>query len=286
MSRLHEIKSRIAGVGSTRQITRAMYLISASKSQKAKQQLEVARPYFHSVSETLSEILAVSGMLDTYYLDDRMGRNSQSGIVLVMGADKGMAGGYNQNIVKLLRECADKEHDEILVAGILGRATIAREGFRVDPDFRHPVMNPSVYRAMEIADLLVNRYIAGGVRDIRVIYTNMISPIKQEPVCQKILPLEPGEFVHSERLSDNVVRYEPGPREVFDHLVPHYVKGIIYGALVEAFSSEQHARMIAMDNATKSAEDMIGRLSLRYNRARQAEITQEISEIVAGIPAE
>jgi F-type H+-transporting ATPase subunit gamma len=294
MSRLHEIRSHIAGVTSTKKITRAMYLISASKSQKARAQLEKTLPYFNLVLHTLSEILSFAGKIDTPYIGENAAAKGKGNLYLVLGGDKGMAGGYNHNLINLLHEHVDKASATMLVAGILGRGLVERSGYKVDLSFRCPVMNPTLYRAGEVADLLIEKYNSQEYREIYIVYTEMITPLKQEPVIARLLPLHPEEFHKTaDELHGHLafspydsIMYEPSAHDVFDHLVPHYLKGIIYAAFVEAFTSEQQARMYAMDNATKSATDMIGRLSLVHNRARQAVITQEISEIVGGIPTE
>lgn len=294
MSRLHEIQSRIGSITSTKKITRAMYLISASKSQKAKAQLEATKPYFKQVADTLSEILAFTDKIDTPYIGGNIASEGKGNLYVVLSGDKGMAGGYNHNIINLLNEHADKETSTILVAGILGRSQIARAGFNVDRSFGYPVMNPNVYRAREIAELVIEKFLSREYREVYIIYTAMVTPLKQEPVIARLLPLHPEDFrepaseirAATQYVPYDAIKYEPSARHVFDHLVPHYLKGIIYVSFVEAFTSEQHARMYAMDNATKSADDMIGVLSLSHNRARQAVITQEITEIVSGVPTE
>lgn len=268
-----------------------MYLISASKSQKAKAQLEKTHPYFIQVSTTLAEILSAEIPVGTYFVGHKKACEGKGNLYLVLSGDKGMAGGYNHNIINMLSSHIDKSTSTLIVAGTLGRSQIARNGFNVDRSFKYPVMNPSVYRAREIAEYVVDEYLAHKYYEIHIVYTTMLTPLKQEPVMARLLPLRPEELaevegVHLEPDAYHIIKYEPGVREVFDHLVPHYLKGVIYSAFVEAFTSEQHARMYAMDNATKSSDDMISGLSLKYNRARQAQITQEINEIVGGIPNE
>lgn len=291
MSRLQEIKTRTDSVRGTKKITRAMYLISASKSQKAKAQLEHTLPYFIHVSTTLAEILSARLPMDTYFIGHKKRNEGKGNLYVVLSGDKGMAGGYNHNLINFLHARTDKNTATLAVAGLLGRGQIAREGFATIKEFRYPVMNPSVYRAREIAEFIIEQYLAHKYYEVHIVYTEMMSPLKQEPVMARLLPLRPEEFAQIEGVklepsAYHLIKYEPSARDVFDHLVPHYLKGVIYSAFVEAFTSEQHARMYAMDNATKSADDMISGLSLKYNRARQAMITQEINEIVGGIPNE
>lgn len=289
MSRLHEIQSRITSVKDTRKITRAMYLISASKAQRAKGQLEKTLPYFEMITTTLFEILASEVPAHTYFIGHKRATEGKGNLYIVLGSDKGMAGGYNRNILSRLEAEVDKETATLLVAGQLGRSQIAREGYRVDHSFDYPVMNPSIHGARTIAEVIAEKYLTHEYREIHIIYTAMVTPLRMEPVVARLLPLHPEDFlevggIKKQKPERDVILYDPDPREVFDHLVPHYLMGIIFGAFVEAFTCEQTARRFAMDNATKSADEMIEHLTLRYNRARQAQITQEISEIVSGIP--
>lgn len=288
MAGLNEIKMSIANVESTRKITRAMYLISASKSKSAKAKLEKTRSHFYKIAVTLSEIIAETEDLRTPYFSNSDNSLKDKNLYIVLSGDKGQAGAYNQNLVHLLEGIVNKEKDTLWVAGFMGKNLIRTKGFPVSSDFTYPVMNPNLFRAREIAELTAEAYLSGEYHHIYLVYTNMISMMKLEPCMVQLLPLKPEDLTHH---SPTVGRYEkavyePSPKVVFEHLVPHYLKGILYGALVNSFSSEQNARMFAMDNATKSANDMITNLSKRYNRVRQAQITQEINEIVGGIPAE
>jgi F-type H+-transporting ATPase subunit gamma len=183
---------------------------------------------------------------------------------------------------------------EFWVAGLLGRGQISRLGYNVKQTFHYPVMNPTVFRAQAITGEIVEAYLAGRFKAVYIVYTEMLSTIKQEPRITELLPLQVEDFTAAERdearataaalKSGGAVTFEPDPAAVFDHLVPYYIKGMVYSALVDSYASEQCARMYAMDNATKSADKTIQALSVQYNRARQADITQEITEIVSGIP--
>jgi F-type H+-transporting ATPase subunit gamma len=257
-----------------------MHLVSASKSQRAKTQLSGAIPFFNQVSITMSEILSSSEAIDSPFLNKRADGRT---LCLVIAGDKGMAGAYNHNLVKFAEANADKQNSTMLVAGFMGRATMRKRGFNVDPDFIFPVMSPNLRRARDISDILTDRYLNGGYNEVVIIFTFMESAVKQEPRLIHVLPLRPENFVKEESETE-IIKYEPDAESVFNHITPHYVTGITYGAFVEAFTSEQQARMIAMDNATKSADDIMTHLSLEYNRARQAIITREITEIVSGIP--
>jgi F-type H+-transporting ATPase subunit gamma len=288
MPNINEIKKRIESVRSTKKITRAMYLISVSKSKKAKAQMLATQPYFNQVNQTLADILLASEHIDSPFLTENCDENAKS-LYLVLTADKGMAGGYSHNIIEILNKNVDREKSDLLVAGMMGRQQVPRFGYKIDREFIYPVMNPTVYRAREVAEICISKFLSGQYKTVNVVYTKMITPIKQEPVIVQILPFAPEKLLseyEEDKKGPKLFVYEPNPVSVFNHLAPHYLKGVIYGAFVEAYTSEQHARTYAMDNATKSAEDMIERLSLLHNRARQAKITQEINEIVGGIPSE
>lgn len=287
MSGLHEIKASIASVENTKKITRAMYLTAASKTRKARAQLESTRYYFNEIATTISEILAQTENADTPYMENGDKREG-NGLYLILAADKGMAGGYNHNILNLLEANVPKDDSTLWVAGYMGRSLVSRAGYQVSDDFNYPVMNPGLYRAREIAERVVDAYNSGKFGRIYMVYTNMVTPLKLEPCIVQLLPLKPEDIAKSSPAVGKYEKaeFEPSLRAVFEHLVPHYLKGIIYGAFVNAFTSEQHARMYAMDNATSNADDMINHLFLRYNMKRQTQITQEINEIVSGIPSE
>jgi len=296
MPGLNEIKSSIANVKGTQKITRAMYLISASKSKAAREKLEKMRPHFDHIAITLSEIIAETEELNTPYLEKRVQpetgeanrEKAEKRLYLVVAGDKGQAGSYNHNVINMVREHVSKEGSTLWVAGYTGRNLIIREGYHVSLDFNYPVMNPTLYNAREIAELVIEAFKTEGYERIYLIYTDMISPLKLEPRIIQLLPLKPEDLTQhiTQTEKKEKAEYEPSPEAVFEHLTPHYIKSIIYGAFVDSFTSEQHARMFAMDNATKNANEMITNLSKKYNRLRQAQITQEINEIVAGIPAE
>ena len=287
---MREIKSRKKSISETRQITKAMKLISASKLKRARAQLEQALPYFNKVRETIADILIHSGDVESPYFDIRSEVEGKKKAYIVLTGDNGMSGGYNSNIIKLTERSIgnDRENVLLLVAGNTGRAYFKNKNFNVLSEFDYAVQNPTVYRAREIAETILNLYNNKEVDEVYIIFTLMVSAINLEPKKIQILPLEVNALKekHSEKVViDQKLNYEPSPLAVLDVLIPSYIKGIIYGSFVEAFTSEQNARMTAMDNATSNADEMIQKLNLYYNRARQAAITQEISEIVGGAAA-
>jgi len=301
MASMREIKTRIKSIKETRQITKAMKLISAAKLKKARQQLEQTLPYFSKVKNTIANILMHSANkedLENVFFDLRKDKEGKKTGFIVLSGDKGLAGGYNHNILKLAEDKIRQSTNPLLfVAGHMGRNYFSRNNFNLFKNFDYPVQNPTVYRAREIADIVLELFRTGELDEVYLLYTRMISAITLEPLVMKLLPLdlealtedishnERAEEEKSEILVDDLFDYEPSPKAVFDVLIPKYVKGILYGALVQAYTSEQSARMSAMDSATSNADDMLQSLNLYYNRARQAAITQEISEIVGGASA-
>jgi F-type H+-transporting ATPase subunit gamma len=299
VGQMREIKTRIKSINETRQIVKAMKLISAAKLKKARQQLEETRPYFNKVELTIAEILAHSEGIEesNIYFEgakralkehDKDTKNTV-GLIILTG-DKGMAGGYNHNIIKLAEGMAKDAGDPLLfVAGNIGRNHYSRSHYRIYEEFDYPVQNPTVRRAKDITKIILDLYVAGELDEVYIVFTSMASTIKQVPQAIRLLPLNL-EVLKAELGLDNLVvnssmNYEPSVKDVFDVLIPKYLKGVVYGAFVEAFTSEQSARMTAMDNAMTNADEMLRKLSIHYNRARQAAITQEISEIVGGAAA-
>jgi F-type H+-transporting ATPase subunit gamma len=269
-------------------ITSAMYMVSSSKLQKARKRLKNTEPYFEMIQEGLAKILEVSPEVGNAYFDDRpeKGENERIAGYLVITADKGLAGAYNHNVIKLAEKMIDADGPDMLfVVGQLGRHYFEKKDIPVDIDFKYTAQNPSMNRARHIASRLLDLFIEEKIDDLYVIYTKMVNSMSVEAVCKKILPLK-AERIETQ---DNALvdTYEdaafyPDVLTVFENIVPDYLAGFIYGALVESFCSEHNARMMAMQTATDSAGDMIKELSIKYNRARQAAITQEITEVVGG----
>ena len=291
MANMTEIRSRMKSIQETMKITNAMYLISSTKLRKAREKLDATAPYFELLQSTIKDILFHSPDINHTFFDQRKKikpEDKKRGYV-VMTADKGMAGAYNHNVLKLAQERLAQGNDNTLfVIGQMGRKYFTKKNVRIDMEFLYTAQDPSMWRARNIAETLVDLYRKEKLDEIYIIYTKMVTPLKAEPEIIQILPLKRQSFeemnVELEKYH-KIADYSPSPKVVMDHLVPNYVKGLIYGALVESFSSEQNARMMAMQGATESAKDMIRELSLLYNRARQAAINQEITEIVSGAKA-
>ena len=288
MAGIKEIRTRIDSVQQTLKITNAMYLISSSKMRKARQQFNVVRPFFQKVTETISDILHHSPTIDHIYFDKRPNVPEHTVGYVVITGDKGLAGAYNHNVLRLTEERIGSAAKPMLfLVGQVGRSYFAQRGVAVDGEFLYTAQDPTYSRAEEICDTLLDLFHQGTLDEVYVVYTDMITPMRLEPKVQQLLPLDPDTFAWEPRpgeegVSRQKVTYVPDACQVLDHLVPDYVTGVLYGALVESFCSEQNARMMAMDSASTNAREMLKSLSLWYNRVRQAAITQEITEIVGG----
>lgn len=291
MATIKEIRDRISSITDIMKITNAMYLISSSNLKKAKRNLENTEPYFEKLQTTIHHILRHTPEIEGYkYFDqrtDKQGDNRSYGYIVVT-ADKGLAGAYNHNVLKMAEDEMNKhKNTSLFVVGQIGRMYFQRRKVNIDGEFLYTAQNPTLYRARSMAETVIDLYERGFLDEVYIIYTKMIGGAKSEPQMIKILPVERDDFNNPKKKpSNNIATFRPSPERVLNHLVPNYLKGLIYGVLIEAFSAEQNARMSAMSAATDAAKEAIGSLSLEYNRARQAAITQEITEIVGGANAQ
>ena len=273
-----EIKNRIRSMESTKQITKAMEMVAASKLRRAQAQVLNSRPYFEILYSTINDIVDANRDFSSPYLTKRPVKRAA---YVVIAGDRGLAGGYNSNILKLaLSEMEGK--DPVVVP--VGKKAVDFYKSRALPilteDYRE-AEDMSVSDCFSIAKTLCKAYLAGEIDEIHVAYTNFVSVLSQTPAVLRLLPLVRQETGREGSASMDIV-YEPNSVDVFDAIVPEYLGGILYGALCESRAAEQAARRTAMDSATQNADEMIADLSLKFNRARQAAITQEITEIVAG----
>ena len=287
MSSSKLLKERIESIQDTMKITNAMYLISSSKLRKARQNYQNVSPYFNRMRDTISRVVPhLPEEPEHPFFHERNLENPRRAY-LVLTADKGMAGAYNHNIIKIAEEeLANHPDSELYVVGQVGRHYFARKNVPVDIHFQYTAQNPSLHRARVIADKMLENYESGKIDEVYIIYTKMINSVTAEPEMIQLLPFRKMDFKISQAdVYHEEIIIEPSPRAVMDRIVPNYITGFIYGALVESFCSEQNSRMMAMDSATRSAKDMLADLSIKYNRARQAAITQEITEVVGGAKA-
>lgn len=290
MATIKEIRTRMKSVEQTLKITNAMYLISSSKLRRARQMLSDVQPYFQKITETISDILHHSPEIEHCFFDKRphkKGAERKVGYVVITG-DKGLAGAYNHNIIKLAEQLVAQTSGAIVFpVGQFGRNYFITHGVveQDDESFLYTVQDPTTHRAMEMSEFLLGQFTRVELDEVYIIYTEMVSSVRLEPTVRKLLPLDVDAFPWKPRTPERyhqTVEYVPSAKSVLSQLVPGYAKGILFGALVESFCSEQNARMTAMDSSTKNAREMLRALSLVYNRVRQSAITQEITEIVGG----
>ncbi len=283
MASMRDIKRRRDSIQSTGQITKAMKLVSTVKLQKAKGKAENTKPYFDLMYETVCNILARSGNIEHKYLS--AGETSKKAIIVIT-ANRGLAGGYNTNITKLITGSdIPKEDAVIYTVGKKGREILERKGYNIAKDYSEVINEPMYTDAKDICDEVLRAFTDGEVGEIYLAYTTFKNTVVHIPQLIQLLPVKPEETEAEEADSILPMNYEPNEEEALDMIIPKYVCSLIYGALIEAVASENGARMQAMDNATSNAEDMISSLSLKFNRARQASITQELTEIISGANA-
>lgn len=271
------IKNRIRSMESTRQITKAMEMVAASKLRRAQAQVQNSRPYFTALYGTIQDILLRSQDCESVYLAKRPVKKT---VFVVIAGDRGLAGGYNSNILKQALSAMEGKDVTVLPIGRKSWEFFRYKQLPLLTEQYAEAENVSVGDCFSIAKLLCGKFRSGEFDEICIGYTNYVSVLSQSPVILQALPL-PLEANGGQAVSGEMI-YEPSSTEVFDAIIPEYVGGVLYGALCESRASEQAARRTAMDAATQNADDMIADLSLKYNRARQAAITQEITEIVAG----
>ena len=275
-----EIKNRIRSMESTKQITKAMEMVAASKLRRAQAQVSASRPYFQILRSTIQDIIRANRDFTSPYLKER---ETKKVMYVVIAGDRGLAGGYNSNILKLVM--AEIQGKDAVVLPIGKKAVDFFKSKKIPAltDKYAVAADISIGDCFSISKQLSKAFLSGEFDEVYVAYTNFVSVLSQVPASMQLLPLKKEELEHTEEdISHCVTLYEGEPEEVFAAIVPEYLGGVLYGALCESRAAEQAARRSAMDSATQNADEMIADLSLKFNRARQAAITQEITEIVAG----
>ena len=288
MASMREIKRRRVSIQSTQQITKAMKLVSTVKLQKARQRAENSKPYFQYMYKTVTSMLAKAGTIDHPYL--RGGSSDKVGIVAIT-SNRGLAGGYNANIARMVQACGiEKDRVRLYTVGKKGNEMLARKGYEIAADYPDVIEEPTFEDAKHLAARMLDDFSKGEIGEIYVAYTEFKNTVSHIPKMMKLLPVsaeeiqeEDSEVSAMDKLT--LMNFEPSEEEAIGLLIPKYVTSIIYGAFVEAVASENGARMQAMDSATNNAEEIISDLELKYNRARQGAITQELTEIIAGADA-
>ena len=273
-----EIKNRIRSMSSTRQITKAMEMVAASKLRRAQTQMLSSRPYFETLYETLQNIVDHNDEMTSPYLQMQPGGKA---LYIVIAGDRGLAGGYNSNILKLCLADMDGQDAVVLPIGRKSTDFFKHRNMELFPGNQIETDDLSASDCFSLAKQICKAFKSGQYNQVRIGYTNFVSVLSQTPAILQVLPLLRQDTPGKAKPSSQIV-YEPDSTTVFETIVPEYVGGILYGALCESRCAEQAARRTAMDAATQNADEMIAELNLKYNQARQAAITQEITEIVAG----
>ena len=286
MASTSEIRRRIGGVRQTQKITHAMYLISQAKLRKAKQDLDNTRPYFQALQTEIGRVFNADDTAESRYLYDENSKPLPGvAACLLITADKGLAGAYNQNATRQAQQLLTAHSDAALyVVGEYGRRWFAQRGIAIEESFHYTAQNPTLDRARHIAELLLERFDAGEISAVWVIYTDMKNGLEAVVRQERILPMHREHFhaAAAAAAGDKAYEFVPSAGAVLDNAARSCLTGYIYSALVDSFCSEQSARMTAMNAADQNAEELLKDLSVQYNRARQAAITQEITEVSAG----
>ncbi|MBR3812043.1 MAG: ATP synthase F1 subunit gamma [Agathobacter sp.] len=282
MASMREIKRRKNSVTSTQQITKAMKLVSTVKLQKARTKAERTNPYTEQMYRTVSSMMKKSGNIIHPYLT---AGDSQRKAVIVITSNRGLAGGYNSNIVKLITN-GDwvKEDLDIYALGSKGYDALSRRGYNIKENRSDIMDDPTYEDAMDLCRVVLDSFAKGEVGEIYLAYTHFKNTVTHIPTLKKLLPVDT-EGMEVEEDDNVMMNFEPTTEEALDMIIPKYVTSLFYGALVESVASENGARMQAMDSATSNADEIISDLTLKFNRARQGAITQELTEIIAGANA-
>lgn len=282
---MQDIKRRIRSVTSIEHITNAMKLVSASKLRRAKATFEKTQEYFHYVTEAIQEIFNNGSDLPDRYLKHEE-REIKTTCYVIITSNRGLAGSFNTNIIKAAEEeiKADWEKPYIVAIGSKGKEYFSKRGYEIASEYMRPPESISFIETQEISKPIIDLYDEGKIDEVVMLYTSFVSSLEQRVVEKTLLPFE---IEHDPDMAplEKAVEYEPSMDEVFNYLVPKYVEIMIYGAIVESATCEHAARRMAMENATDNANEAIADLNLTFNRARQAAITNEITEIVSGADA-
>lgn len=282
MASMRDIKRRKESIQSTEQITKAMKLVSTVKLQKAKTRAEHSKPFFNMMYDTVCTMLSKSGNINHRFLN---AGNSPKKAIIVITANRGLAGGYNSNVTKLITKGNIPKEDIVIYnIGRKGKEAFTRNGYEIAKDYSDVIESPMYSDAMQISETVLKAFTDNEIGEIYLAYTSFKNTVVHIPTLIKLLPVD-RSIGKSEEPDIIPMNYEPEEEEALDVIIPKYVTSLIYGALIESVASENGARMQAMDNATSNADEMISDLALKYNRARQSSITQELTEIIAGASA-
>ncbi len=287
MENIKEIKDRIDSIRDTKKITNAMYLIASIKLKKAKSELDKTRPYFAMLQSEIKRLFRIASDVESKYFYPLNAKEKASGVhgILVITADKGLAGTYNQNILKYsLNMLSDYPNSKLFVVGEYGRQFFMQHHIPIEQSFLYTAQNPTLHRAREICLRLLSLYDSEELDKIYIVYTDLSGSQTEEVRMTRLLPFHRSDFASNEVI-DEKFEYEPSVAAVLNHIIRSYVTGFVYSALVDSYCSEQNARMSAMNAANQNAEEILSVLSHEYNRVRQTMITQEITEVTSGAKA-
>ncbi len=290
MASTREIKERMNSIRDTQKITNAMYLISSTKLQKARKNLEATEPYFFSIQAMMSRMLRHIPDPHHPFFDphEELSEEERVAGFLVITADKGLAGAYNHNILKLTMEAfGRRKNTKLFVVGETGRHFFEARGIPIDEEFHYTAQNPSLHRARVISLRLLELYRSGDLQEIYIAFTSMKDMMNAEVQMKQLLPLKtmtPDQVIPA-MVPHEEFALKPSLDAIVENVVPNYIMGFVYSALVESFCSEQNSRMLSMKAANRAANDILHDLSIQHNRIRQAGITQEITEVVGGAKA-
>lgn len=275
---MKEIRHRMKSVESTMKITRAMELVASSKLRRAKERAEKNRKFFTTLYETMSDIVTTTEKFDSQYTRTRPVRTS---CCVVIAGERGLAGGYNANVLKAADAQMAGKRSHVIAIGKKAAEHYQRSSHRMIGSYVNVCEDMTLSDTFEMANAILFLYQKGEIDELYVAYTNFVTALSQVPALLKVLPIDFG----GKEYHQDLVTYDPSPQVVFDEIVPIFLAGMLYGAVVESFASEQGARRTAMESASDNASELVERLELLYNRARQSTITQEITEIVSGAQA-
>lgn len=273
---MNDIKARMKSVESTMQITKAMELVATSKLRRAKETVERTRPYSKVLYEAISDVISGADNFDTEWFDTREGGKT---LIIVFAGDRGLAGGYNSNVFKMAE--ANKCEGTIwLPIGKKAVEYMRHRDYELLTDDFSSADDLGVGTMVSLGKIVADGYKSGKYTRVLTVYTHFVSMMTQKAICENLLPLQKPEKSIAREIST-----DGSPEEMLDRIIPSYIGGVLYSALCESLASESGARRAAMNSANKNAEEIIATLTLSYNRARQAAITQEITEIVSGAEA-
>lgn len=279
MASMKDIKNRIKSVESTMQITKAMELVASSKLKKARERVEKARPFFDTLKSALDDIAKNNSDFTSPFVKQREVKKT---CFIVIAGDRGLAGGYNNNILKSVMATANGKDYIVLPIGKKTAEYFDRRDVEILSKEYNITEDVTISDCYQMGTMLAEKFKVGAFDSLYIAYTKFVSVLSQQPVVEQILPIH---YEHTEKKARELMICEPSPSSAFDMIIPQYLGGVMYGAIAEAQAAEFAARRTAMESANKNAGEMIDDLSLKYNRARQAAITQELTEIVSGAEA-